>query len=107
MKIKFFKKLKSNKPLRGIANIALGVLNGLPVVSNYAPSVQDFNEEIEQADLNLDGKVGNVGKKELIVYYVLNHLGLIGTILLIIFGLIKGIDKDTIEWAIDLLNKYI
>lgn len=106
MKIKIMKiKLKKNKPLRALANLGLGILNGIPVVSNFTPSVQDFNEEIDQVDLNKDGKIAKVDRKELIVYYILNNLAMLGTILLIIIGLYKGLEQDKIEWAVDLLNR--
>ena len=98
-------KLKRNKPLRALANLGLGILNGIPVVSNFTPSVQDFNEEIDQVDLNKDGKIAKIDRKELIVYYILNNLAMLGTILLIIIGLYKGLEQDKIEWAIDLLNR--
>lgn len=106
MKIKIMKiKLKKNKPLRALANLGLGILNGIPVVSNFTPSVQDFNEEIDQVDLNKDGKIAKIDRKELIVYYILNNLAMLGTILLIIIGLYKGLEQDKIEWAVDLLNR--
>lgn len=98
-------KLKRNKPLRALANLGLGILNGIPVVSNFTPSVQDFNEEIDQVDLNKDGKIAKIDRKELIVYYILNNLAMLGTILLIIIGLYKGLEQDKIEWAVDLLNR--
>lgn len=103
-KKKIFKKLKKSKLFRGVGNFVVGLLNGNPVTAPFTPSVQDFNEQIDQADLNGDGKIGKVARKELITYYIVNNLGVILSFGLILFGLLRGLDKETIEWAVKLFQ---
>ena len=103
-KRKIFKRLKRSKVFRGIGNFAVGVLNGNPVTAPFTPSVQDFNETIENADLDGDGKIAQTTKKALIAYYILNNLGVIFGFLLILIGLVKGLDKEKIEFAIKMLQ---
>lgn len=66
--------------------------------------MQDFNEQIDDADLDGDGKIGKVAKQAIIVYYILNNIGVIFGFTLIVIGLVKGIDKEQIESAIKMLQ---
>ena len=101
---KILKFLKKNKIARGVANILVGAVNGTPLAA-VTPSIQHFNESIENADLDGDGKIGSVKRGELLAYYLLGYLGLILVFCFIIFGLSKNYDLETIEWGVDMIIK--
>lgn len=100
------RKFGKGKIGRVIGNFIVGALNATPLAI-FTPSVQDYNEYLDDADLDGDGKIGNVARGGMVVYYLVRYapaiLGMIAGLSVVVFGILKGLPKEDIEWAVRLI----
>lgn len=104
-------KINLKKAGRILKSFAFGFLNGNPITALFTPSIQEVTEDMKDADLDENGKVGKLKMNNVNVYYITNLIGtLIGvssTVFVSIWGLKNGLTPEQIDWILNNIQKNI